>query len=358
MPMLSSLHVIGSRRLGGAESFFLRLVTALNQGDHHATAVVRPTSPLLVALQEVCEVHSVPMRNGWDVLSASALRKLVRRSGVDVVQTYMGRASRLVRVPKGSATRHVARLGGYYKIAGYYQHADAWVGNTQGICDYLVQQGLPAARVFHIGNFVDAPDQKSVAEAGEIRRKLGIPDSGRVIFALGRFVAKKGFDDLLQAFAQLPPGLAGRELHLVIAGDGPLRAALGRQATELGIADRTHWPGWVEQPGGYFQITDLFVIPSLEEPLGNVILEAWSHGLPVISTRTAGGEELIRHGETGCLVPCQDQAALGAVMGELLSSSDAALAGLGAAGLKAQQLQHSRPAVIKAYLDLYDELCR
>ena len=62
----------------------------------------------------------------------------------------------------------MARLGGYYKIDGYYRHAHAWVGNTQDICDFMVKEGLPPERVFYIGNFV--PQPRAVQRRGSAAR--------------------------------------------------------------------------------------------------------------------------------------------------------------------------------------------
>src|SRR5690625_3524083 len=108
----------------------------------------------------------------------------------------MGRATRLTRLPPSSSAVHIARLGGYYKIRGYYEHAHAWVGNTKALCDYLVREGLPAARVFHIGNFVAEPATVSDDELATLRMQLGLPDDALVLMTLGRFIDIKGFDDL------------------------------------------------------------------------------------------------------------------------------------------------------------------
>ena len=85
----------------------------------------------------------------------------------------MGRASRLTHLPPNGTAVHVARLGGYYKIDGYYRHAHAWIGNTQGICDYLIREGLPASRVFLIGNFVPAAISLSAGDRTALRQRYG-----------------------------------------------------------------------------------------------------------------------------------------------------------------------------------------
>jgi glycosyltransferase involved in cell wall biosynthesis len=355
--MLRSLHIIGSRQMGGAESFFHRLVRALNEADHEAAAVVRPQSPLRECFPDEVEVYPVAMRNGWDLLSVAAIRRLIERTGVDIVQSYMGRASRLTRLPSGSRAVHVARLGGFYKIDGYYRHADAWVGNTRALCDYLVREGLSADKVFHISNFVEAPRPVDEAETLAVKRELGLSDDALVIFSLGRFIEIKGFGDLLRAFARLAPQTAGRPLHLVIAGDGPLREQILDLARELELADRFHWAGWIKDAAPYLAMTDIFAVPSTHETLGNVILEAWSAGLPVVSTTTPGGLELIVDGENGLLTPCGDAEKLAETMTRLLAMGAAGRNALGRSGYATLQANHTRAAVTDAYLEMYAQLC-
>ena len=353
--MLRSLHIIGSRQMGGAESFFLRLVRALNAEDHQALAVVRPNSPLLQELGPAVEVHPVGLRNGWDLLSVAAIRRLVQVTNVDIVQSYMGRASRLTRLPRGSRAVHIARLGGFYKIDGYYRHADAWVGNTKALCDYLVSEGLPAGKVFHIGNFVEPPRPVSADEVNRLRQEIKLPEEALVLFSLGRFIGIKGFDDLLKAFAKLPESLGGRPVHLVLGGDGPLRADLLKLAGDLQLGSRFHWAGWLRDPAPWFCLADLFVVPSTHETLGNVILEAWAHRLPVVSTSTPGAVELIADGENGLLCPTGQPDRLAARCRELaVTTTDRdRLAEAGAAELARH---HTRDAVVAAYLAMYQQL--
>jgi len=353
--MLRSLHIIGSRQMGGAESFFLRLVRALNASGHQALAAVRPRSPLLQSLGTGIEIHPLAMLNSWDLFSVAKIRRLVRETGVDVVQSYMGRASRLTRLPKDSGAVHIARLGGFYKIDGYYRHADAWVGNTRALCDYLVREGLPADQVYHIGNFVETPRPVLPEEVDRLRQQAGLPVDALVLFALGRFIDIKGFDDLLKAFARLPAEVHGRPLHLVLGGDGPLRDKLLKLAAELDLGARFHWAGWLGDPAPWFRLADLCVVPSTHETLGNVILEAWAYGLPVVSTRTPGGLELIEDGVNGSLCPIGDHEQLAACC-LALAEAAADRERLAAAGAAELARHHTREAVVTAYLQMYAQL--
>jgi len=353
------IHVLGSRQYGGADRFYVRLVEALNRAGHPTLAVNRPGSPVARALAATSvRQHHLPLANQWDFLSVLRLQQLIRHEHPAVVQTYMGRATRLTRVPRSVPTRHVARLGGYYRIRGYYEHCDAWVGNTRGVCDYLVGEGLPADRVFHIGNFVSGPRTVTEEERAGTRRMLGVPPDALVLFSLGRFIGVKGFDTLLQAFADLPAGIGERPLHLVLLGDGRLREPLRAFAQELGVARRVHWPGWHDDPEPFFAIADLLVCPSRHETLGNVILEGWSHGLPVVSTMTPGAREIVTDEVNGLLMPVADAGALAFRIEALLRADSDTWQRLTQAGAIELIRRHGAEAVVNAYVDLYERVAR
>ncbi|MFZ5483787.1 MAG: glycosyltransferase [Pseudomonadota bacterium] len=358
-PRIPSLHVLGSRQFGGADQFYVRLVEALAGAGQPVLAVNRPDSPVARALAErgIAQRH-LPFANRWDVWTALRMRALIRAQAPCVVQTYMGRATRLSRVPRGVPAVHVARLGGFYKIDGYYRHAHAWVGNTRAICDYLIAEGLPPARVFHIGNFVPEAAVTTEAEREVRRAGLGFPEGAQVLFALGRLVEKKGFQDWLAALARLPAEIAGRPWVALIAGDGEEAARLRNQAATLGLGDRVRWLGWQDPPDPWYDLADLVVVPSRHEPLGNVILEAWNHCRPVLSTASEGAVELIRDGQTGVVVPIADPAALAEATRRLLEWPEAERRELAEAGRRELDAHYGREAILGAYLDLYLHLVK
>lgn len=349
----ASLHVIGGRKLGGAERFFVRLVNALAARGERVAALTVAGGEIDASLAPEVERHHAHMAGVWDLYSAWRVHRLGRR--YDIVQTYMGRATRLAYWPRHDRPVHIARLGGYYKLAGY-RHAHAWVGNTRGICDYMVAGGLPLERVFHIGNFVDLPPRLDAADLRAMRKQWHLPADALVVLGLGRLHPNKGFADLMTAFARLPATLAGRPLHLVIVGDGPLRADLHALAASLGIGARLLWAGWQYDPAPWYQLADLFVCSSRHEPLGNVILEAWANGTPVLAYSAQGPAELIEPGVDGLLLPVGDITALARGIDTALTMPVPARARMIAAGRAKLHSQFSEEAIVNAYLDLYRRL--
>ncbi|NJD05244.1 MAG: glycosyltransferase [Methylococcaceae bacterium] len=352
-----SVHVLGSRQFGGADQFFVRLVMALHGVGQPVTAITRPASPVAEALVgSGVEQLNLPLANGWDLWSAWRIRQSIARYRPAIVQTYMGRATRLTRLPRTTQSVHIARLGGYYKIDGYYRHAHAWIGNTRGICDYLVQGGLPADKVFHIGNFVPEPQPFSPEQRAELRRCWELPEDASVLLALGRLIEAKGFDDLLRAVARLPAEIGGRPWIVAIAGDGPEAGALRALAKALDVEPRVRWLGWQNPADRCYAAADALVCPSRREPLGNVILEAWNYGLPVVSTRGPGPLELIEPEVNGLLCEPRDAADLAAAIERLLRAPEPQRRAMGAAGLAYLNAHFSQAAILDAYLELYGRL--
>ncbi len=355
MKNISSLHIIGSRYSGGAERFFARLVGALQERGLPTKTLTRPRSAVSAEIPAGVEQFHVAMTNVRDPISRFRITRRILRENPDVVQTYMGRATRLTHIPASSKTVHISRLGGFYKLDGY-RHAHAWVGNTGALCDYLVENGFPRRRVFHIPNFIEIPEKPPEKTLHRIRRELGIKEDAVLILGAGRLVKKKGFSILIESFDRLPEILEGKTPFLVIIGDGPEWTSLKEQVNRLKSGDRIRLAGWQADPDPYYAIADVFVCPSLHEPLGNVILEAWSNGTPVISTETDGARELIRDGVTGKLVPCGDITALSEAMRQIILLDTRTREEFVQSGLSVLERDFGKEAVVDSYIDLYEKL--
>ncbi|MBD2748121.1 glycosyltransferase family 4 protein [Microvirga sp. BT688] len=166
----------------------------------------------------------------------------------------------------------------------------------------LVYHGLDLSR------FPSPPESRPARDGSDALDPLRI-------VSVGRAVAKKGYGDLIQAFAALPPDLHWRFAHV---GGGELLGSLKKQAQEAGIGDKVAFLGSKAQPDiiALLQEADLFVLPSKEAKSGdrdglpNVIMEAASQGLAIVATDFAGIPEFIRSGSEGELVPPGDWEAL------------------------------------------------
>ena len=209
----------------------------------------------------------------------------------------MNRAAR--HTPKGPWAR-IGRLGGYYNLK-YYEGFDELVANTEDIAEWIVGQGWPAGRVRCIPNFAAAPPDGAPVD----RASLDTPAGAPLLLAMGRLHEAKAHDVSLQALAELP------DAYLWIAGVGPAGGqAEGAWPQALGVAERVRFLGWRTDPSALYRAADVCVFPSRYEPLGNVVIQAWAHGLPVVAAASQGPGALIEDGRDGLLVPIDDADAL------------------------------------------------
>lgn len=181
--------------------------------------------------------------------------------------------------------------------------------------------------------------------------KPGRTRGGRILF-VGRLTAQKGVNYLLEALA-----LMEERVSLDIVGKGPERAALENLAGQLGINDRVTWMGQVtrELLPSLYQRALALVVPSTEEGLGLVAVEALLCEAPVIAFDSSGLVDVIKHGKTGILVPAGDAKALARAMDEMVRDSEAGR-GLGRAG-RAQALEQFGPEVVaRRYADIYRQV--
>ncbi|MGH1572192.1 glycosyltransferase family 4 protein [Methylobacterium sp. P31] len=173
----------------------------------------------------------------------------------------------------------------------------------------LAYHGLDLAR------FPAPPPQREARDGSD-------PVAPLRLLCVGRLVAKKGHDDLIEALTSLPPGLHWR---LDLIGGGELRSALETLVQDRGLARHVQFRGALAQPDvvAAMRDADLFVLPTKQAPGGdrdglpNVLMEAASQSLPILATAFAGTPEFITDGVHGILVPVGEPASLAAALGRL-----------------------------------------
>jgi len=309
-------HIMAGAPAGGAELFYERLVAAQSQAGMQMLAVIRRNEARAGRLRGA---GLAPVQLGFggplDLLTRPRLRRVLRSFAPRVVVAWMNRAA--AAAPRGRWVL-AGRLGGFYDLS-YYRRCDHLIGNTAGIVRWILSQGWERGRVHHLPNFArDYAGQHAV-------RPDWVPPGAPFLLALGRLHTNKAFDVLIRAMRLLP------STCLLIAGEGPERAALEALCRSEGVAGRVRLPGWSADPGSLLAACDALVCPSRHEPLGNVVIEAFSAGRPVVAAAAQGPLELIRDGADGLLAPVGDAPALAARLEQVLG--DRALAArLAAAG--------------------------
>jgi len=215
----------------------------------------------------------------------------------------------------------------------------------------LLAHGFAADRIARIPNGVDADRFAPAPDPDATRQEVGF-DRETVLF-LGRLDPQKGLDVALQAWQRVAARRPGA--RLVLAGDGPARAALEVQARTLGLGKSVHFLGTWPDPERLLRASAIFLLPSRSEGMSNALLEAMATGLACVATRIGGNNDLVEHGATGLLVPPGDASALADALSALLEDRPLQLR-LGTAARTAVLDRFAMDRVIHAYADLYATL--
>lgn len=301
---MSVVHLLGSKGDGGAETYFASLVRALAEAGVEQACAIHPHKARERAVAEAgVPVRTFHFGGPVDVFTKPGIGAYARRHGAKILLAWMNRAGS--KTPNGAWAK-IGRLGGYYSLK-YYKGFDTLVANTRDIRRWVIEQGWPEQRVIYIPNFATPRDS-----APEDRAALDTPDDAPLLLAMGRLHANKAHDVSLRALAKIPGA------YLWIAGAGPLDAKLKALAKELDVAERVRFLGWREDASALYRAADICVFPSRFEPLGNVVIQCWAHGIPIVAAASQGPGALIRDGEDGLLVPVDDAEALAAGVRRLL----------------------------------------
>ena len=213
---------------------------------------------------------------------------------------------------------------------------------------------IPERKLQLIDNGVDTERFHPGLEAGPVQAWQA-PDAF-VIGTVGRLQDVKDQATLIDAFVILRRDLPGERLHLVLVGDGPLRAALEARVEAAGLQDSIWFAGARADVAPVMRSFSLFALSSIAEGTPVTMLEAMASGLPVVSTAVGGIPDLVAHGNSGTLVPPGDARAMAAAIAPYVR--DRALARQhGAAGRARIEQKYSMRAMLAAYVALYDELC-
>jgi len=247
----------------------------------------------------------------WGYPDAAAASWLARRLGIPYVVKVHGTDLNV------KAEQTLLRPQIRYALKG----AHAVVAVSQALADKAVALGVEPSRVHVIYNGVE-PNLFSPGPRRDARERLKLPPHERLLLYVGNLKDSKGCLDLLETFPHVLT--THPDTRLLFVGTGPCKDALLHRASTLGCADRVQLVGAIEHfaLGDWFRAADLLCLPSHNEGVPNVVLEAMACGTPVVATRVGGIPEVLSD-HAGMLVPARDRIALrGALIAALAESWD------------------------------------
>ena len=208
------------------------------------------------------------------------------------------------------------------------ERADAVIGVSLFVARSLVEGGCSPRRTHAVLNAIDLSAWNHHLDPGPMRQEFGIPSGAPLLVSISRLFHWKGHADLLRAIA-----LVRREVprvRLLIVGEDdpagmqrePFSIELKRLAAELGIADQVVFTGFRSDVPRLLAASDIYVLPSFEEPFGLVYLEAMAMKKPVVALQSGGTPEVVEHEKTGLLAPPGDPQSLAANILTLIRSPE------------------------------------
>jgi len=310
---LPVLHLINGEYYAGAERVQDLLAGRLPEfGFSVGFVCLKPD--VFPALRESrsAPLYELPMWTKFDLHKAWRVSDIVRAENYRLLHAHTVRgllvgavASRLTGVPLiyhfHSPTRKNTGRGGRDRWNAFVerlglQYVSRVIAVSRAMADEAVRQGFDPQRIAIVYNGVKGPQQLPP------RPK---PEKSWIIGTAALFRPRKGVEVLLEALALLRN--EGREVHLRAVGtfeSSNYERQIAALIRELFLREHVSWVGFQRDIAAELQRLDLFVLPSLYgEGLPMVVLEAMAWGAPVIATDIPGIEEVIRHGETGLLVP-------------------------------------------------------
>jgi len=325
-------HLIKAMGVAGAERHLMTLLPGLRAlgVDARLVVLVQPHNPVPAFAPDGVPVERIVIRHHTDLGVIDRIRRHLTADPPDILHTHLIHADTFGLI--------AARLAGIRQIVSSRHNDDQfrrwlpirwlnrglWGATQHGIAiseairRFSVEvEGADPQKVttIHYG-MTPAPALEPASARQHLRQTLNMPSDALVLGMVCRLVEQKGVTYAIRAFAQINE--AHPQTRLVIIGEGGQRAALEAEAGVLGVRGRVYFLGWHDDAAHLMAGFDLFLMPSLWEGFGLVLLEAMAQALPIIGSDVSAIPEVVAHGETGLLVPPRDPAAIAQAVDTLI----------------------------------------
>lgn len=326
---MNILHLDEQTGWRGGEQQASWLIQGTAKKGHAIWIAGKANSPFLNAEHGGAPVVRVaaPFWNEVDPVTIWKLAQLCMHEQIDIIHAHSSHTHMIAALVGILASRPsvvVSRRVSFPPKTDFinrwkYRAPDRILAVSQKVADVLTEYGLSEEQVIRVYSSIDV-ERLNVEPAD--RATFGISEEVPLLFNAGALVGHKDQATLLDAVAGLRDRVPA--FHLLIAGEGALRASLENQITALELEDCVTLAGHREDVPQWMQAADCYVSSSWSEGLGTSVLEALASGTPVVAAEAGGIPEMVRPGETGYLVPNKDPEALADAIAACLESPEEA----------------------------------
>jgi glycosyltransferase involved in cell wall biosynthesis len=277
---LRVINAMFGRKKGDIEQIFIEYIEELIDLGCEVEVLTYQDAAIADLLPSSVKINTITNFGQWDPVASWKLKKLTKELSPDIIIAHGNRAANLLS--KSITDVPVVSVFHNYnaKIIGDCKNI---IAITEDLRKFMVKKGLPSNAVFTVPNSVVLPEKKE-------KRKI-FTNTPPVIGAMGKFIAKRGFVCYLRALSILKD--KGLEFKAILMGDGVEKQVLQNLAASLNLKNHLEFR-FEEDKKKFYEEIDVFCLPSLQEPFGVTILEAFTHGVAVVTTDTEGPIEIIK----------------------------------------------------------------
>ncbi|AFM43451.1 glycosyltransferase [Desulfosporosinus acidiphilus SJ4] len=314
MKTFKILHMIGGGEIGGAEQHVLTLLQNLDPSQFRPSLICLTQGPFAELAEPIIPTQSFIMRNPLDLSLLPSLMHYLRQQGIDLIHTHGSRANFLGRI-----SAKLLKLPNVTTVHSSLAHdyLSPWSARLAIGLDRLT---LPmTSKIITVSHYLSMevssrggkhlttiyngqsplPFIDSSAMRVQFREQWGIPKDAFVLGTIGRLHPTKGHVFLCRAASQLVQRFP--KLHLLIIGEGPLRSTLEAELQNTSLPYT--FAGFLPQAYRALPAMDIFMLPSISEGMGLVLLEAMQMGVPIVASEIGGIPEVVRSKKEALLVP-------------------------------------------------------
>ena len=274
-----------------------------------------------------------------DMIALFSLIKIIHGEKPDIVHTHTSKAGFLGRwAAKIARVRHIIHTPHGHVFYGHFGRVaskfflliekftspitEKLIALTDAEReDYIYFNVAGADKLISIHSGVNIDRfQNSSIHVEEKKRDLGIQGKDFVVGTVGWLLRIKGPMILMKAMAYVWRKYP--DCHLVYVGKGDLEEEMRHEVDRMGVSDHVHFLGWRDDIPEIMPVFDVFVLPSLNEGMGRVLVEAMAAGRPVVASKVGGIVDIVKHGQNGLLVEPADVEGLGKAITELLENRE------------------------------------
>ncbi len=325
-------HIITSFGFGGAEKLLVDLVN-IQANNNEIIIIYFKGEPILKSILDK-RIHLI--RIDLNIYCAGNVRKYLILSKPDIIHTHLGHGDLIgLWASRGLTVKRFCTMHNiwfkwdwrdniiflvYYLFFKTIAKNCTLVAISEAVFEHIeLRLGVANSKIRLLHNAIPANESKNVSKE-ILRKEFNLDANSFCILFVGRLEVQKSVETLLLAANEVKTKISN--VKILIVGDGSLKNSLEETTIRLGISNIVTFVGTSIQVKKYFEVADIFVLPSVFEGFGIVIVEAFRSSLPVIATNIEGPKELIKNNFNGLLFEPKDYIRLAENIMKLYQSKD------------------------------------